>query len=120
MTGDKVWFCPHALYEGIEGDLIEQFAADLKGDGYEKCKAQLVLECDPIFPAILRNRISIQFMDAIMLSNYFKVTTRNLAKSKLYSFINAFGLSIGIAVCLLIFLFIQDERSFDRFHSNKQ
>ena len=40
-------------------------------------------------------------------------------KRKLYSFINSFGLSIGIAFCLLIFLFIQDEKSFDQFHDNK-
>lgn len=54
-----------------------------------------------------------------MLGNYFKVAARNIQKRKLYSFINAFGLSIGIAFCILIFLFIQDERSFDQFHANK-
>jgi len=54
-----------------------------------------------------------------MLNNYFKIASRNIAKRKLYSFINAFGLSIGIAFCMLIYLFIQDERSFDQFHANK-
>lgn len=54
-----------------------------------------------------------------MINNYFKVATRNIVKRKLYSFINAFGLSIGIAFCVLIFLFIRDERSFDKFHVNK-
>lgn len=54
-----------------------------------------------------------------MIRNYFKVAARNIAKRKLYSFINAFGLSIGIAFCILIFLFIEDERSFDQFHINK-
>jgi putative ABC transport system permease protein len=38
---------------------------------------------------------------------------------KMYSFINAFGLSIGIAFCVLIYLFIRDENSFDQFHVNK-
>ena len=37
----------------------------------------------------------------------------------MYSFINAFGLSIGIAFSILIYLYIQDERSFDQFHVNK-
>lgn len=53
-----------------------------------------------------------------MIGNYFKVATRNIQKRKMYSFINAFGLSISIAFCTLIFLFIEDERSFDRFHEN--
>lgn len=54
-----------------------------------------------------------------MIRNYLKVASRNIFKRKLYSFINAFGLSIGIAFCALIYLYIQDERSFDQFHVNK-
>ena len=55
-----------------------------------------------------------------MIQNYLKVATRNIVKRKLYSFINAFGLSIGIAFCILIFLYIQDEKNFDQFHANKE
>jgi putative ABC transport system permease protein len=54
-----------------------------------------------------------------MFKNYFNVALRNILKRKLYSFINAFSLSIGIAFCILIYLFIRDEKSFDQFHSNK-
>jgi putative ABC transport system permease protein len=54
-----------------------------------------------------------------MIVNYLKIASRNIIKRKLYSFINAFSLSIGIAFCILIFLFIQDEMSFDQFHVNK-
>src|SRR3954468_18889755 len=54
-----------------------------------------------------------------MIQNYIKIATRNIVKRKMYSFINAFGLSIGIAFCVLIFLFIRDEKSFDQFHANK-
>lgn len=54
-----------------------------------------------------------------MIGNYFKVAARNMQKRKVYSFINAFGLSIGIAFCILIFLYIEDERGFDQFHANK-
>lgn len=52
-----------------------------------------------------------------MIRSYFKIAMRILLKRKLYSFINAFGLSISMSSCLLIFLYIQDERSFDRFHT---
>lgn len=53
-----------------------------------------------------------------MLSNYLKTAARNLWRNKIYSFINITGLAIGLACCLLIFLFVQDELSFDRFHAN--
>lgn len=53
-----------------------------------------------------------------MLKNYLKVTFRTLRKQKIYSFINVFGLAIGLAFCALIYLYVQDEFSFDRFHEN--
>lgn len=51
-----------------------------------------------------------------MFKNYFKVAIRNILKHRFYSFINLFGLTTGIAVSLLITLFIFDELSYDRFH----
>lgn len=51
-----------------------------------------------------------------MFKNYLKVAVRNLWKNKGFSSINIFGLAIGIACSLLIFLFIKDELSYDRFH----
>ncbi|MEQ8626035.1 ABC transporter permease [Ekhidna sp.] len=54
-----------------------------------------------------------------MLKNYLKLALRNLSKRKLFTIINAVGFSVGIAFCLLIFLFIKDELSFDEFHINK-
>src|ERR1700759_4470415 len=53
-----------------------------------------------------------------MLKNYLKIAWRNLMKSKVFSFINIFGLTTGITVCLMIFLFIVNEFSFDNFHKN--
>lgn len=52
-----------------------------------------------------------------MLKNYFKIALRNLLKERLYAGINLFGLSIGIAVAILLLLYVQDEWSFDGFHS---
>jgi ABC-type antimicrobial peptide transport system permease subunit len=51
-----------------------------------------------------------------MLKNYFKIAIRNVLRFKLYSFINIVGLSVGIAACVLIMLWVQDEVNFDRFH----
>ncbi|MGC4022226.1 MAG: ABC transporter permease [Cyclobacteriaceae bacterium] len=52
-----------------------------------------------------------------MLRNYFAVALRNIRKGPLYAFINIFSLAIGLASCIVIYLFIKDERSFDAFHS---
>ena len=52
-----------------------------------------------------------------MIWNYFKITFRNIYKRKTYAIINILGLAIGIAGFLLIFLFISDELSYDRYHS---
>ena len=51
-----------------------------------------------------------------MLKNYFKIAVRNLFKYRIYSFINIFGLAIGMACCMLIFLLVRHEWSFDTFH----
>jgi putative ABC transport system permease protein len=54
-----------------------------------------------------------------MIKNYFKTATRSLLRNKSYAAINIAGLAIGIAACLLIFLIINFETSFDNFHSKK-
>ncbi|MVM33057.1 FtsX-like permease family protein [Spirosoma sp. HMF4905] len=53
-----------------------------------------------------------------MLSNYIKIAFRNLTRNKVFSIINLLGLSTGITVCLMIFLFIMNEFSVDNFHKN--
>jgi putative ABC transport system permease protein len=52
-----------------------------------------------------------------MIQNYLKIALRNFARNKIYAAINIGGLAVGIAACILIFLFIKDELSYDRFHS---
>ena len=54
----------------------------------------------------------------VMLKNYLKITLRRLLRYKGYTFINVSGLAIGIAVCLLIGLFLQHELSYDRHHAH--
>ncbi|MDB4920385.1 ABC transporter permease [Mucilaginibacter sp.] len=53
-----------------------------------------------------------------MFTNYFKIAFRNLWRNKGFSAINIFGLAIGLAVCLLITLFVVDELSYDRYNLN--
>ncbi|NIR51660.1 FtsX-like permease family protein [candidate division KSB1 bacterium] len=53
-----------------------------------------------------------------MLRNYLRIALRNLVNQKLYSFINIVGLAIGIACCVLLFLFVRNELNYDTFHEN--
>src|SRR5690348_10541830 len=55
-----------------------------------------------------------------MFKNYFKIAVRNLWKNKALSFINIFGLATGMACSLLIFLFVTDELSYDRFNKDSE
>jgi len=54
-----------------------------------------------------------------MFSNYFKIAWRNLLRNKIFSVIKILGLSIGLTVCMLIFLYTKDEVSYDQFQENK-
>src|SRR5579871_45134 len=53
-----------------------------------------------------------------MLKNYFKIAIRSLRRNKTYSFINITGLSVSLAVSILLLLWVHDEISFDRFNVN--
>ena len=53
-----------------------------------------------------------------MLGNYFKIAWRNLLRNKTFSFINIFGLAIGMAACLLILQYVSFELSYDQFNKN--
>lgn len=53
-----------------------------------------------------------------MIKNYFKIAWRNLMKNKVFSFINILGLSTALACCMLITLYILNEKSYDRYQKN--
>jgi len=53
-----------------------------------------------------------------MLKNYIAIALRNFLKHKSYTIINIAGLAIGMACCLLIALYVQDDLSYDRYHTN--
>src|ERR1700722_16053827 len=53
-----------------------------------------------------------------MPANYLKITARRLLRQKTISLINIFGLSVGLAACLLIYLYVDHELSYDKYHHN--
>ncbi|MEM9936427.1 MAG: ABC transporter permease, partial [Bacteroidota bacterium] len=53
-----------------------------------------------------------------MLKNYFTIAYRNLIKQKWFSLINVLGLAIGMAVAMLVGLWVYDELTYDTYHKN--
>ncbi len=53
-----------------------------------------------------------------MFKNYLKIALRNFSRNKAFTFINILGLAIGMAVCIMLLLWVQNEFSYDKFHTN--
>ena len=111
------WFCKDEELEVLRGDLYELYGKRFEGQGRFKADLFFGLEVLDLFRpfAIRRN---IKLISTIMLGSYFKLTFRNFSRQKVYSLLNISGLGIGLSCFILIFLYIQDELSYDRFHSN--
>lgn len=103
---------PHAHH--LIGDLQEEFEYLKENSGPGKAVRRLLYQIARSTPYFF---IESLIWNAMMISNYLKVTARNVRKYKTFSFINVLGLAISMSVCLLIILFIIDQRSYDRFHS---
>ena len=114
------WFCPDHLYEEIGGDLIQKFERDVKAFGQRKAKRRLAWNVVRFFrPGIvMRNKFSFELNQLYMVRNYFTIAYRHLIKSKTFSFINIFGLAIGMTAFLLIVHYVRFERSYENFHKN--
>jgi ABC-type antimicrobial peptide transport system permease subunit len=97
------------------GDCSEEFKQRAKEDG--KPRAFLWYWGQVVYAFAAYSKLS-TVIGAAMLKNYFKITWRNIRNSKIYSFINIMGLAVGMACCILILLWVQDELSYDKFHKN--
>ncbi len=64
----------------------------------------------------LRAQVSFFISNPFMIQNYLKIAWRNLLKHKSFSIINILGLAIGIGACLIIFLYVHDELTFDLYN----
>src|ERR1700742_2481044 len=54
-----------------------------------------------------------------MIGSFIKMAWRNLTRNKIYSLLNIFGLSLGLACTIIILMSVQDELSYDQFHTKK-
>lgn len=112
------FFLKKEYVEEIEGDMEEVFFDNLKESSPRKAKLEYTVEMMKLLrPALIKNfKTTSTFNQSVMYKNYLKIAWRNLIKKKAYSAINIFGLGLGIACCLLIFMFVKDELSYDNYH----
>ena len=114
-----VWLLCHLAdpedAQSLVGDVEEDYK-DIclqRGKFRAKCWAwhQVLISLPPFFKSYI-------YWSVTMIKNYLKIAFRVIKKHKGYSFINITGLAVGIACCVLILLWVQDELSFDKFHKN--
>ncbi|HMB94397.1 MAG TPA: ABC transporter permease [Rhodothermales bacterium] len=116
------WFCASEVYEELRGDLEEQYQDRLERMSLRRARLGYVFDVLFLFRSFARRRTPAyhQARGPIMLKNYFKITMRNLRKQFGYTAINILGLAVGIACCLLIFMYVQHELSYDRHHEKAE
>jgi putative ABC transport system permease protein len=115
-----LWLLRHILpehdYVYLNGNFIDIYERRIHIEGRFKARIWIWGEIIKSLPGFLYASFYWRIM---MFKNYFIMTLRNIRKHKLHSVINIVGLSIGMSVCLLIFLWVQDDLGYDRFHANK-
>ena len=97
------------------GDLQEIFPSQVRERGLTKARIWYFFQILFILLSYLKTQSE---WGLIMFKNYLKVALRVIKRHKGYSLINIIGLSIGMACCIFILLWIQDELSYDKFHEN--
>jgi len=101
----------------ITTDVEEVYYSVLKDKGYIRAVLWLWYQC---FFSYFRYFDLSCIWSSIMFKNHLKIALRNFKRHKLFSFINVFGLAIGLATCMIITLWVQRELSYDRFHENHE
>jgi putative ABC transport system permease protein len=117
------WYCRPERLEEIQGDVFELFERDLKAGKKRLATFKFAWNVLRFFrwSNIRRSKNKVSTSSPFfMFSNYLTVFLRNFFRQKAYSFLNAFGLAIGIACFMLISFYIADEYSYDRFHTKHE
>jgi len=116
------WFCHPKLKDSIEGDLMELYKERKAKSGKLKADLRFIIDVVLLFrPSIIKPAEGYKNLNTYgMFKNYFKISLRHLTKNKTFAFINVFSLAVGLAACVVIYLFVSDERSFDSFHSKNE
>ncbi|UCE40280.1 MAG: ABC transporter permease [Candidatus Aminicenantes bacterium] len=119
MPKVAIWLLQHVADPedvlSLIGDVEEDYKDICSQRGKLRAKSwawhQVLISLPPFFKSYI-------YWSITMIKNYLKIAFRVIKKHKGYSFINITGLAVGIACCVLILLWVQDELRFNRFHKN--
>uniref|UniRef100_UPI00404A293D ABC transporter permease n=1 Tax=Fulvivirga sp. TaxID=1931237 RepID=UPI00404A293D len=115
------WFCADDFFEELQGDLEEAYYHNVEVHGTAVARniyrKEVLLMLRPSVMKKIKGRFKNSNSNNIdMIRNYLKIAVRNILGQKLYSFINIFGLAVGMAATILISLYVQNELSYDKYH----
>jgi ABC-type antimicrobial peptide transport system permease subunit len=112
-------FLREDLAEEVQGDLEEKFYVTLKAKSQFRANVNYWYQVlNYLRPFAVQKIKSGNLNQFAMFQNYIKIGYRNLIRNKGYSFINIGGLAVGMAIAMLIGLWIYDEGSFNMYHAN--
>jgi putative ABC transport system permease protein len=97
------------------GDFEEYYKSMVSERGSLHARIWYWSQIFKLIPAKLVNSL---FWRINMISNYLKLALRNIKRHKIYSIISIMGLAIGMACCILVFLHVHHELSYDRYHQD--
>ncbi len=119
MLGEKILkiFLPKGESESVAGDYEELYAEIAQTRGKSRASAWYWIQ---IVKSIWAGITVYIWWSLTMLKSYLTIALRYLKRHKIYSFINISGLAIGMACCILILLWINDEIRYDRFHEQTE
>jgi putative ABC transport system permease protein len=115
------WYCSDSRLEEIQGDLHELFEYRISQSSVSQAKKRYawdVIRCCKSYAFRKKSNYS-RTNNIDMLKNYFIICLRTLMRHKSYSAINIFGLTLGIVCFTFIFMYVDDELSYDQFHEKK-
>ena len=114
------WFCRIDYVDDIEGDLLERYEKQAQRKGITLAKISLLLEVVRLLrPGIIKESKRIQKLKIQgMFRHNLLITLRSFSRYKSSFLINLVGLSTGMAAVLLIYMWVADELSIDKFHTH--
>lgn len=108
LLPDEGWDTPLGDFEEYYKTIAREKGSTLARFWYWSQVLKLV-------PAKIAN---ILYWRTVMITNYLRIVLRHIGRHKVYSLINIIGLAIGMACCILVFLHVQHELSYDRYHQD--
>ncbi|WP_174260189.1 ABC transporter permease [Spirosoma endbachense] len=115
------WWGNPTTEEEVQGDLLELYDYWVETVGERRARWRYGLSALKLVRPLTKRKQDYStpfFLSPTMIRNYFKIAFRNLVRNKAYSFINIGGLAVGMAVAMLIGLWIWDELSYNKYHQN--